>query len=171
MAQPSKIEVDEFHLLSPRFLQQVGQVEPEYVAAAPNAPVKVRLPRYIMREGEKVLQPEDANLVRLAPKPLKEPRPGASGSPVPKSHQRNKLPPPGSSPVVDEVEDLDEADGDPEGVDEVEETDDAELDAPPRTAPRAPKAAKAGAKKKAKKGAKKAAAAEAAEPETAAEPE
>jgi hypothetical protein len=74
------MEILEFYLSQPRYLKQVGDSEPKYVSASPRHPVKVKLPRFIERDGEKVDQPEDAHLKRVhqplkdASKPVQKPR-------------------------------------------------------------------------------------------------
>jgi hypothetical protein len=80
------IEVEDFWLSAPRFLQQVGEDRPRYVEASPNFPTKVTLPATIERqkrrvkdngkagapipgEFETVPQPEGDGLTRVEPLP------------------------------------------------------------------------------------------------------
>lgn len=73
-------EVAEFWLTAPRYLQQVGEPEPKYVAATPTHPVRVKLPSKIKRNGAEVDLPDDGHLKRIkaseaAPKPPVDVRP------------------------------------------------------------------------------------------------
>ncbi len=100
-------EVEEFWLTKTRYVQQIGEGGPSHVFAAPVAPVKVRLRKYVKRqrremttdrhgrakagrpidEFEWVLHPEDDNLKRVKPlPPVPAHRP--SGAPHPSTVRR-----------------------------------------------------------------------------------
>lgn len=79
------VEVVECWLTAPRYLQQVGDSEPQYIAASPLAPVKVRIPGTFQRKRvdketgevsfETVKFKEDANLKKARPAAPKDVRP------------------------------------------------------------------------------------------------
>lgn len=81
-----------FWLTQPRFLQQVGEPYPKYIHAAPDRPVKVRLPATIKRvvktknaaggwdeEVKEVPHPEDRFLKVERPDAPVDPHPGKGG--------------------------------------------------------------------------------------------
>lgn len=85
-------EVQEFWLTQPRFLQQVGDAYPKYIHAAPDRPVKVRLPATIERafktkngsggwnqEVKTVPHPEDGFLKKVKPDAPVDNHPGKGG--------------------------------------------------------------------------------------------
>ncbi len=85
---PSAKDVQEFWLTQPRYLKQVGEAYPSYIEASPKMPVKVRLPKYVMRVKDGVLTKSPRNgdrfLQKVVPKVPKDPRPQVSqgGAPV-----------------------------------------------------------------------------------------
>lgn len=88
-----KIETAEFYLSAPRYLQQVGDYEPQYVAASPSNPIKVVLPAKIVRKGEVLDQPEDGHLKRVKQSAPKDSvRPGAKAPPVKKANEAFSAP-------------------------------------------------------------------------------
>ena len=76
-------KVQEFYLYGDRFLQQVGDGQPRFVWASPEAPARVRLPATIIRDGVEIPHPEDALLKRAPEKPLVDVRPNVQGSAAP----------------------------------------------------------------------------------------
>ena len=89
-------ETQEFWLSQPRYLQQAGEHEPQYVPASPSNPVRVVLPATITRGGDEIDQPEDAHLHRVRqaePKKLRSVLPKG-----PKKNVAKKLPVPGEEP-------------------------------------------------------------------------
>lgn len=71
------METAEFWLTASRYVQQVGDHEPKFVAATPVSPVKIVLPAKIKRGDKEIDQPEDSHMKRAEPAKPKEPHAAA----------------------------------------------------------------------------------------------
>ena len=87
---PDLSEVLQFYITATRYMRQAGQPAPEIIHASPGAPVRVTLPRWILRTfvnknksqtQRYIEQPEDVSMRRVEPKALRPSHATVKGMP------------------------------------------------------------------------------------------
>lgn len=92
MSEEKKLEVAEYYLTAPCYIQQVGDPEPRYINASPDKPVAVKLHTEVLRpgpqgsEGKWEQRKETVGLKRKHPKPPVDNHPGKNKSAKPGAH-------------------------------------------------------------------------------------